>query len=108
VDFFGKPRQQPSVVSNFDGAEVCAPLYIFEHLVGEHIHRYPMSLTSLESQVSAFGKSHTCPRPMTGRGGTPAQRDAGGRGGGAGGAGRGGEQDASGAARPEGAFSVVE
>jgi hypothetical protein len=25
-----------------------SPLYIFEHLVGENIHRYPMSLTSLE------------------------------------------------------------
>jgi hypothetical protein len=44
-----------------------APLYIFEHLVGENIHRYPISLTSLECQVSALVNSDTCPCPTTAR-----------------------------------------
>jgi hypothetical protein len=38
---------------------------VFEHLVGENIHRYPMSLTSLEYQVSELVSSDTCPRPTT-------------------------------------------
>jgi hypothetical protein len=45
-------------------AGVCAPLYIFEHLVGENIHRYPMSLTSLQCQASELVDSDACPRPM--------------------------------------------
>jgi HrpA-like RNA helicase len=43
-----------------------APLYIFEYLVGENIHRYPMSLTRLECQVSELVDSDACPRPTTG------------------------------------------
>jgi hypothetical protein len=31
----------------------------------ENIHRYPMSLTSLECQMSALVNSDTCPRPTT-------------------------------------------
>jgi hypothetical protein len=41
-------------------------LYIFEHLVGENIRRYPTSLTSLECRVSELVHSDTCPRPTTG------------------------------------------
>jgi hypothetical protein len=37
--------------------------YIFEFLVGENIHRYPMSLTNLECQESELVHSDTCPRP---------------------------------------------
>ena len=38
-----------------------------EHMVGENIHRYPMSLTSLECLVSGLVDSDTCPRPTTHR-----------------------------------------
>jgi hypothetical protein len=34
-------------------------------LVGENIHRYPVSLTGLECQVSGLANSDTCPRPTT-------------------------------------------
>ena len=44
-------------------AQVCPPLYTFEHLVGENIHRYPMSLTSLECPASKLVNSDTRPRP---------------------------------------------
>ena len=40
-------------------------VYIFEGLVGENNHRYPMSLASLECQVSELVNSNTCPRPTT-------------------------------------------
>ena len=43
------------------------PLYILEHLVGENIYRYPMSLTSLECQVSELVSSDACSRPTTHR-----------------------------------------
>jgi hypothetical protein len=39
---------------------------VCRHLVGENIHRYPMSLTSLECQVSRLVNSDTRPRPTTG------------------------------------------
>ena len=42
-----------------------APLYIFEYLDGENIHRYPMPQTSLECQVSKWVNGDTCPRPTT-------------------------------------------
>jgi hypothetical protein len=51
-------------------------LYTFEHLVGENIHRYRMSLTSLERQVSDLVNSDTCPRPTTGRDEPAAARPA--------------------------------
>ena len=38
-----------------------------EHLVGDDIHRYPMSLTSLEQFVSKLANSDACPRPTTGQ-----------------------------------------
>ena len=47
-------------------AGVYAPLYIFEQLLGENVHRSTMSLTSLECQVSELGDSDACPRPTTG------------------------------------------
>jgi hypothetical protein len=34
-------------------------------VVGENIHRHPMSLTSLECQVSELVNGDTCPRPTT-------------------------------------------
>ena len=46
-----------------------APLYIFEHLVGENIDRYPMPLTILECQVSELVDSDACRRVTTGPGG---------------------------------------
>ena len=46
----------------------------FEHFVGENMHRYPMSLTSLECQVSELVNSDTCLRPGGGgRGRGPAE-----------------------------------
>ena len=45
--------------------EQVSPLYLFEHLVGENIHRRRMSLASLECQVSALVNSDACPRPTT-------------------------------------------
>ena len=46
-------------------AQLGAKLLTHRHLVGENIHRYPMSLTSLERQVSELVNSDTCPRPTT-------------------------------------------
>jgi hypothetical protein len=43
---------------DLEGLKVC--------LVGENIRRYPMSLTSLDCQVSKLVNSDTCPRLTTG------------------------------------------
>ena len=53
-------------LAGLEDARRYAPLYRFEHLVGENIHRYPMTLTSLECQVSELVNSDACPRPTTG------------------------------------------
>ena len=41
------------------------PSVLTQCLVGENIHRHPMSLKSLEYQVSELVNSDTCPRPTT-------------------------------------------
>jgi hypothetical protein len=55
VVFLGTPMQS--------GNEEACRLYTFEHLVGENIHRYSMSLTNLKCQASKLVNSDTCPRP---------------------------------------------
>ena len=52
--------------ANADGIVAAWCVYILEHLVGENMHRYHMSITRLECQVSELVDSDTCPHPTTG------------------------------------------
>jgi hypothetical protein len=63
--FLARAGESYSATHNNWGAVCHAPLCIFQHLVGEGIHRYAVSLSSLECQVSKLVNRNTCPRLTT-------------------------------------------